>query len=93
MTEIKSEISIASQRADDLATAVSSLSSVAITLDENTTVVGNATAKSLIANQASICQALQSQLTTMVANIHLLASEFEVTDTGLSQGIQGISKW
>lgn len=93
MTEIKSEISIASQRADDLATAISGLSSGAVTLDENTTVVGNATAKSLIANQSTVCQTLESQLTNMVANIHSLASEFEVTDTGLSQSIQGISKW
>lgn len=85
MTEIKSDVSLASQRANDLAAAISGLSSGAVTLDENTTVVGNATAKSLIANQSTVCQTLESQLTNMVANIHSLASEFEVTDTGLSQ--------
>lgn len=93
MTEIKSDVSLASQRANALADAISGLSSGAVTLDENTTVVGNATAKSLIANQSTVCQTLESQLTNMVANIHSLASEFEVTDTGLSQSIQGISKW
>lgn len=81
MEEIQSDVSLATLHASAIANALHALeATTVVNLDEQTTVAGQAQAKSVIANQATAVEAIKRQVVAMMGHIHSIASDFEALD-------------
>jgi len=91
LMELKSDLSAAQQHATALTTAKDQLLADAssVTLDEQTTVQGNPKAKAVIQRSGEMASQMKTAITTTMAHLHSVASDFEVVDQEGAQAIKG----
>ncbi|MCY7155655.1 TIGR04197 family type VII secretion effector [Streptococcus gallolyticus subsp. gallolyticus] len=89
--KIKSDLSAAQQQATALTTAKDQLLADAslVTLDEQTTVQGNPKAKAVIQRSGGMANQIKIAITTTMAHLHSVASDFEAVDQEGAQAIKG----
>lgn len=93
MTILQNDVSVASQRASELAGAVRSLSSSgSVNLDGQTTLIGNTqSAHQAIALSQSVSLQMGQVIDAMCQNIQSVSSSFQAMDSQLGQELSKIT--